>query len=84
MLAIGCGYPDGNEFDWAALRPGLQAGVRTPARQRGGPVLAAAISRWENALTLREIIRLTYALVDIWCRSYARPPRSVVFAATIR
>jgi hypothetical protein len=36
------------------------------------------ISRWENAPTLREIIRLTYALVDIWCRSYQKPPRSVV------
>jgi hypothetical protein len=36
------------------------------------------ISRWENAPTLRKIIRLTYALVDIWCRSYQKPPRSVV------
>jgi hypothetical protein len=36
------------------------------------------ISRWENAPTLREIIRLTYALVDIWCRSYQKPPRPVV------
>ena len=31
-----------------------------------------------NAPTLREIIRLTYALVDIWCRSYQKPPKSVV------
>jgi hypothetical protein len=36
------------------------------------------ISRWENAPTLKEIIRLTYALVDIWCRSYKTPPASVV------
>src|SRR3954463_4835657 len=34
-------------------------------------------SRWENAPTLREIIRLTYALVDIWCESYPKPPKSV-------
>jgi Transposase DDE domain group 1 len=26
------------------------------------------ISRWENAQSLREIIRLNYRLVDIWCR----------------
>jgi hypothetical protein len=31
---------------------------------------ARTISRWENAPSLREIIRLTYTLVDIWCRSY--------------
>lgn len=35
------------------------------------------ISRWENAPTLREVIRLTYALVDTWCDSYARPPDAV-------
>jgi hypothetical protein len=38
MLAIGCGYPDGD----LCSQP--------------------TISRWENAPTLREIIRLTYAL----------------------
>src|SRR6516165_8505250 len=36
------------------------------------------ISRCENAPTLREIVRLTYALVDIWRRSYTKPPASVV------
>jgi hypothetical protein len=35
------------------------------------------ISRWENAPTLKEIIRLTYALVDIWCTSYKTPPASL-------
>ena len=37
------------------------------------------VSRWENAPTLRDIIRLTYLLVDIYCGSYSRPPRSVTF-----
>jgi hypothetical protein len=44
ILAIGCGYPDGNDFDWlgrAPPRPRFQAGVRPPARQRPGSVLAA-------------------------------------------
>jgi len=64
--------------------------TQTQVTQKGGdaPKVAAnecgdlcsqpTISRWENAPTLREIIRLTYALVDIWCRSYQKPPRSVV------
>ena len=46
----------------------------TPAGTSAQPT----ISRWENAPTPREIIRLTYALVDIWCRSYRKPPKSVV------
>jgi Transposase DDE domain group 1 len=32
------------------------------------------VSRWENAPTLREVIRMTYAMVDTCCASYKRPP----------
>jgi hypothetical protein len=35
------------------------------------------MSRWENAPDLREVIRMSYALVDIYCASYASPPRAV-------
>jgi hypothetical protein len=35
------------------------------------------VSRWENAPTLREAIRMTYALIDTYCVSYKRPPRAV-------
>src|SRR5208283_3219774 len=35
------------------------------------------VSRWENAPTLREVVRMTYAMIDTYCRSYARPPAAV-------
>lgn len=35
------------------------------------------ISRWENAPDLKTIVRLTYAMVDAWCDSYAREPEAV-------
>nr|WP_321985257.1 IS1380 family transposase [uncultured Lichenicoccus sp.] len=35
------------------------------------------VSRWENAPTLREVIRLSYAMVDTNCASYPRPPANV-------
>jgi hypothetical protein len=35
------------------------------------------MSRWENQPSLREVIRLTYAMVDIYCDSYDRPPAAV-------
>jgi len=78
MLAIGCGYPDGNDSTGcASIRP-----LNWPADGCLTPAVTSArsrpFSRWENAPTLREIIRLTYALVDIWCRSYQKLPRSVV------
>jgi hypothetical protein len=33
--------------------------------------------RWENAPTTRELVRLTGALVDIYCASYPAPPAAV-------
>jgi hypothetical protein len=35
------------------------------------------MSRWENTPSLREVIRLTYAMVDTYCASYKRPPAAV-------
>jgi Transposase DDE domain group 1 len=78
MLAIACGYPDGNDFDWLRGDPAFKLACgRLPDTGRN-LCSQPTISRWENAPTLREIIRLTYALVDIWCRSYAKPPKAVV------
>jgi hypothetical protein len=70
MLAIGCGYPDGNDFDWLGRDPAFKLACgRLPDSGRD-LCSQPTISRWENAPTLREIIRLTYTLVDICCQSY--------------
>jgi hypothetical protein len=77
MLAIGVGYPDGNDLNWLRSDPAFKLACgRLPDTGRN---LASqpTISRWENAPTLKEIIRLTYALPDIWCNSYKKPPRFV-------
>jgi hypothetical protein len=78
MLAIGCGYPDGNDFDWLRYDPAFKLACGRLPDSGADLCSQPTISRWENAPSLREIIRLTYALVDIWCRSYPKPPRSVV------
>jgi len=78
MLAIGCGYPDGNDFDWLRCDPAFKLACGRLPDTGSDLCSQPTISRWENAPTLREIIRLTYALVDIWCRSYAKPPKAVV------
>ena len=78
MLAIGCGYPDGNDFDWLRCDAAFKLACgRLPDTGRD-LCSQPTLSRWENAPTPREIIRLTYALVDIWCTSYRKPPKSVV------
>ena len=78
MLAIACGYPDGDDFDLLRSDPAFKLACgRLPDTGRD-LCSQPTISRWKNAPTLREIVRLTYALVDIWCGSYQKPPASVV------
>jgi len=65
MLAIACGYPDGNDFDRLRFDPSFKLACGRLPDTGGDLCSQPTISRWENAPTLREIIRLTYALVDI-------------------
>ena len=85
MLAIGCGYPDGNDFDWLRRDAAFKLACgRLPDTGRD-LCSQPTISRWENAPTLREIIGLTYALVDIWCRgllSWTSTTRLMLCTAT--
>lgn len=91
IFAIACGYPDGNDLDY---RDACLVAISKHRSLRFDPAFKLAcgrlpetgadlcsqptISRWENAPGLKEIIRLTYALIDIWCASYTTPPAAVV------
>ena len=77
MLAIACGYRDADDLDHLRHDPAFKLACgRLPV---SGADLCSqpTVSRWENAPTLREVVRMTYALVDIYCASYAVPPAAV-------
>jgi hypothetical protein len=77
MLAIACGYDDADDLDHLRTDPGFKL-VCGHLRASGRDLCSQpTMSRWENAPDLREVIRMSYALVDIDCASYARPPRAV-------
>src|SRR5438270_4316810 len=77
ILAIACGYEDGNDLDHLRTDPGFKLACgRLPDSGRD-LCSQPTVSRWENAPTLREVIRLTYAMVDIYCASYSSPPVEV-------
>ena len=77
MLAIACGYEDADDLDHLRSDPGFKLACgRLPDSGRD-LCSQPTMSRWENAPTLREVIRMTYAMVDIYCASYPRPPASV-------
>ena len=77
MLAIACGYEDGDDLDHLRADPGFKLACgRLPDSGRD-LCSQPTVSRWENAPDLREVIRLTYAMIDLYCVSYPRPPRAV-------
>jgi hypothetical protein len=77
MLAIACGYEDADDLDALRHDPEFKLAL---GKRPGGPVGLASqptMSRWENAPTTRELVRLTGTLVDIYCASYPTPPAAV-------
>src|SRR5271169_4701592 len=78
MLAIACGYPDGNDFDWLRFDPAFKLACGRLPDTGANLCSQPTVSRFENAPTLKDTIRLSYAPIDIWCRSYAKPPASVM------
>jgi hypothetical protein len=78
IFAIACGYEDCNDFGPLRSDPAFKLACgRLPET---GEDLASqpTLSRLENAPSLRDAIRLSYALVDQWMASYASVPDSVV------
>jgi hypothetical protein len=78
VFAIACGYPDGNDLDALRADPALtMACGRLP---ESGADLASqpTLSRLENTPDLRALIRLSRGMVDLWCRSHAVAPKSIV------
>jgi hypothetical protein len=77
IFAIGCGYEDADDLDFLRSDPAFKLACgRLPDTGRD---LASqpTLSQLENAPALRDVIRLTYALVDQWMASYDKPPSSV-------
>jgi Transposase DDE domain group 1 len=77
MLAIACGYEDADDLDSLRHDAGFKLAL---GKLPGGAVGLASqptMSRWENAPTTRELVRLTGALVDLYCASYSAPPVAV-------
>ena len=77
IFAIACGYEDGNDLDHLRNDPAFKLACgRLPDTDRD-LCSQPTLSRLENAPRLREAIRLSYALVDLWMDSYERAPSTV-------
>src|SRR3954447_10434462 len=73
MLAIACGYEDADDLDDLRTDPGCKLACGRLPDSGGDLCSQPTMSRWENAPNLREVVRMTYALIDTYCSSYPRP-----------
>src|ERR1700760_4730799 len=77
MLAIACGYEDADDLDHLRSDPGFKLACGHLPDSGADLCSQPTVSRWENAPDLRAVIRMSYAMVDIYCASYRCPPRAV-------
>ena len=77
VFAIGCGYEDGNDLDHLRKDPAFKLACGRLPDSGHELCSQSTISRLENAPHLRDVIRLTYALIDQWMASYRQEPEAV-------
>lgn len=77
ILAIACGYEDADDLDHLRTDPAFKLACNRLPDSGGDLCSQPTVSRWENAPSLREVVRMTYAMVDLYCASYACPPAAV-------
>ncbi len=78
VLAIAAGYEDANDFDRLRYDPIFKmAAGRSPA---GGAPLCSqpTLSRLENAPSRTQLGRMMLAMIDQFCSSYSRAPKSII------
>lgn len=78
LFAIAAGYEDADDCDRLRHDPAFKMAVgRLP--ESGAPLCSQpTMSRLENAPSKIELGRLMAAMVDLFCDSFRRPPKSIV------
>ena len=77
IFAICCGYEDADDLDTLRTDPAFKLACGRLPDTGVDLCSQPTLSRLENAPRLRDVIRLTYALVDAWMDSYPREPEAV-------
>lgn len=77
ILAIACGYEDADDLDHLRKDPAFKIACGRLPDTGNDLCSQPTMSRWENAPTLREIVKLGRVLIDHYCASYTAPPKAV-------
>jgi hypothetical protein len=77
ILAIACGYEDADDLDRLRTDPGFKLACGRLPDSGVDLCSQPTVSRWENAPSLRDLIRLMGVMVDLYCASYTTAPAAV-------
>ena len=77
ILAIAAGYEDADDLDALRHDPAFKMALGRTPEAKLGLASQPTMSRWENASDLRAVIRLTHEMIDLYCDSYAAPPKAI-------
>jgi hypothetical protein len=77
VFAIACGYPDADDLDDLRRDPAFKLACGRLPQSGDDLPSQPTMSRWENAPDLRTLIRLSHAMVDLWCKRYRHPPKAI-------
>lgn len=77
VFAICCGYEDGNDLDRLKDDPALKMAVGRAPQSGAALCSQSTMSRLENMPSRTQAARLTAALIDQFCASFAAPPACI-------
>ena len=77
IFAIAAGYEYADDLDHLRHDPAFKLAIGRLPEATAGLCSQPTMSRWENAPSLREIVRLIDAMITLYCASYAQPPATV-------
>jgi hypothetical protein len=77
VLAICCGYEDGNDLDRLRHDPLLKLAVGRCPESGADLCSQSTMSRLENMPSRREAVQMTAALIDQFCASFPTPPSEI-------
>jgi len=75
---IPCGYEDANDCDKLRADPAMKTAVGRDPQNHPDLASQPTMTRLENAVTLRDLLRMGYALVDQFIASYNTAPPLIV------
>jgi hypothetical protein len=78
MLMIAAGYEDCDDIDALRSDPALKIAVGRAPDSSADLMSQPTLSRLENLPDWRALARIGLAQIDLYCRSFARPPQRIV------